>query len=165
MLLCAWAHDPTLYSMLFTTSHPASDIPSASMSTLQYLLRAPINLRTPLQPRQRRESPPRPPDTAPDQDPGDDDPEAVHEDEVEPVVEGLRPRVADVEYVLVEEARGVVEDVAVELAEGDDELEGVAERVLGCDHVGCCEGEGAPKYLRGEVSMEGGRGCGCDEQR
>src|SRR5687767_7489703 len=48
---------------------------------------------------------------------------------------------------MVKEARGVVQDVAVELAEGDNGLEGVAERVVGCDETGREERERAPERL------------------
>jgi hypothetical protein len=49
--------------------------------------------------------------------------------------------------VVVEHGGGVVEDVAVELAEGDDELERVAQGVVVSDERGGDEGEGAPEGL------------------
>jgi hypothetical protein len=78
----------------------------------------------------------------------DDDPEGVHEDKVAPVVCGLGARVRDVEDVVVEHGGGVVEDVAVELAERDDELERVADGVVVGDEAGGDEGERAPECLR-----------------
>lgn len=54
------------------------------------------------------------------------DPEQIHEDVVPPEVKRLGPRVRDAVPMVVERVSRVVEDVAVELAEGDDGLEGVA---------------------------------------
>ena len=65
-----------------------------------------------------------------------DDPEGIHQDEVSPEVGGLGARVRHVQNVVVEEARRVVEDIAIELAERDDELERVAERVVDADEIG-----------------------------
>jgi hypothetical protein len=48
---------------------------------------------------------------------------------------------------VVEERGGVIEYVAVELAERDDELGGVAKRVVDGDEVGGEEGAGAPEDL------------------
>jgi len=75
------------------------------------------------------------------------DPEGVQEDKVAPVVEKLRARVRQVENVVVKQGSGVVEDVAVELAERDDELGRVAERVVDGDEVGGEEGARAPEDL------------------
>lgn len=77
----------------------------------------------------------------------DDDPEGVHQDKVAPVVELLRARVRQVEDVVVEQRGSVVQDVAVELAKGDDELGRVAQRVVNGDEVGGEEGAGAPEDL------------------
>lgn len=78
----------------------------------------------------------------------DHDPESVHQDKVSPVVELLRTRVRQVEDVVVEKRGSIVQYVAVELAERDDELGRVAERVVDGDEVGAEEGTGAPEYLR-----------------
>lgn len=48
---------------------------------------------------------------------------------------------------MVEERGGVVEHITVELAERNNELEGVAERVIDGDEIGGDEGAGAPKDL------------------
>ena len=72
---------------------------------------------------------------------------------------------------MVEHAGRVVEDVAVELAQGYDGLQWVAERVLGDDEPGDEEGERAPAHLRAGVSflplyggylVEGNGTYGCD---
>lgn len=77
----------------------------------------------------------------------DDDPEEVHEEVVAPKVVGLGPAVGDVKDVMVEHAGGVVEDVAVELAQRDDDLQGVTERAVGCNHVCHEERERSPADL------------------
>jgi hypothetical protein len=82
----------------------------------------------------------------------DDDPESVHEDKVAPVVELLRARVRQVEDIVVEQGRSVVQYVAVELAERDDELGGVAEGVVDGDEIGGEEGTRAPEDLLERVS-------------
>jgi hypothetical protein len=87
--------------------------------------------------------------------PWDDNPEGVHEDEVSPVVRGFGARVCDVEDVVIEHGGRVVEDVAVELAERDDELQRVAERVVVRDKGGSDEGAGAPESLSKRVSQKG----------
>jgi hypothetical protein len=99
------------------------------------------------------------------QEAGDDDPEGVHEDKVAPVVAGLGTRVRDVEDVVVEHGGGIVEDVAVELAERDDELEGVAEGVVVGDERGGHEGQRTPEGLAGGVSDGLGAGEGADLRR
>jgi hypothetical protein len=76
-----------------------------------------------------------------------DNPESIHQDKVSPVVSGLGARVRHVENVMIEHGGCVVENVAVELTEGDDELEGVAERVVVGDETGGDEGKGAPEGL------------------
>ena len=83
-----------------------------------------------------------------------DDPEEVHENEVAPVVGCLRASVRDVEDVMVEQRGRVVQNIAVELTERDDQLQGVAERVVDGDQIGGDEGERAPKGLS-TVSVEG----------
>lgn len=75
---------------------------------------------------------------------GDDDPEGVHQDVVSVEVKGLRTAVHLIVHLLVEEAGGVVEDVAIELAQADDDGGRVAQRVVDEDEVGDGEGEWAP---------------------
>jgi hypothetical protein len=81
-----------------------------------------------------------------------DDPKGIHEHEVAPVIGGLRARVCNVEDIVVEHGGRVVEDVAVELAERDDELERVAERVVVGDENSADEGERTPEGLSHQVS-------------
>lgn len=77
----------------------------------------------------------------------DDDPEEVHEEVVAPKVVGLGPAVGNVKDVMVEHAGGVVEDVAVELAQRDDDLQGVTQGAVRCDHVCHEERERSPADL------------------
>merc|ERR1712226_1617792 len=74
----------------------------------------------------------------------DDDPESIHEDKVSPEVELLWTRVRQVEDVVVKERSGVVQDVAVELAERDNELGWVSEWVVDRNEVGSQEGARSP---------------------
>jgi len=87
----------------------------------------------------RAESTPRGADALPHQEAGNHNPESIHEHEVAPVVGGLGARVGEIVDVVVEHGGGVVQDVAVELAEGDDELEGVAHGVVVGDEGGADE--------------------------
>lgn len=86
----------------------------------------------------------------------DDDPEGVHEDKVAPVVCGLGARVRYVEDVVVEHGGCIVEHIAVELAERDDELEGVAQGMIVGDQAGGDEGAGPPESLQTAVSVMAG---------
>ena len=83
---------------------------------------------------------------------GDDDPEGVHQHEVAPVVGSLGAGVGNIEDVVVEQRGRVVENVAVELAQRDDELQGVAQGVVDGDEVGGEEGEGTPEGLPKSVN-------------
>jgi hypothetical protein len=83
---------------------------------------------------------------------GDNNPESVHQDKVAPVVGGLGAGVGNIEDVVVEERGRVVENVTVELAQRDDELQRVAQRVVDGDEVGGEEGEGTPEGLRTSIS-------------
>ena len=56
---------------------------------------------------------------------------------------------------MVEHAGGVVENVAVDLARGDDDLQRVAERVRGGDHGGDDEAEGTPAELDARSVLAG----------
>lgn len=58
---------------------------------------------------------------------------------------------------MVEHAGRIVENAAVDLAGRDDDLEGVAQGVRGCDQSGDDEAERAPEELRG-VSVANDRG-------
>lgn len=82
-----------------------------------------------------------------DEDEGYDDPKRVHKDKVSPVVGCLGPRVGETQHRLVKQARGVVEDVSVELAERHDDLERVPERMVDGNKSSREEGERAPSDL------------------
>lgn len=87
-------------------------------------------------------------DAGEDEPRGDDDPEEVAEEVVGPEVDALRAAVDDLVDDLVEGAGGVVQDVAVELAQADDDLERVAHGQVLDNAVGAEEGEGAPEEGR-----------------
>jgi hypothetical protein len=53
---------------------------------------------------------------------------------------------------VVEHAGGIVQNAAVNLAGRNDDLEGVAQGVRGCDESGDDEAEGAPEELRGGLA-------------
>lgn len=93
-------------------------------------------LQQPLGLVERVKSPPRCAHSGIDEIERNDNPEGVHEHKVTPEVKRLRARVRTVEEVVVEQARGIVEHVAVELSERDDDLEWIAERVVGRDEAG-----------------------------
>ena len=76
-----------------------------------------------------------------------ENPEEVHEHEVAPEVGSLRASVGYIEDVVVEQRSRVVQDVAIELAKRDDELQRVTKRVVDSDQVGGDEGEGSPEGL------------------
>jgi hypothetical protein len=76
------------------------------------------------------------------------DPEGVHEHKVSPVVRRLRTRVRHVENVVIEHGRRIVQHVAVELAERDDELERPAQRMVVCDKNSGDEGARTPENLK-----------------
>lgn len=82
-------------------------------------------------------------------------PEEVAEEVVSPEVESLRSAVDNVVDNLLERADGVVQDVAVQLAQADDELEGVAQRVLGNDEVDAEEGHWAPENSSDGLHADG----------
>lgn len=64
-----------------------------------------------------------------------DDPDGVHGEVVEPKVVSLWPAVADLVEIVVKHAGGIVEDVSVYLAQGDDHLEGMAQRMVDGDEI------------------------------
>lgn len=94
-------------------------------------------------------------DTLVDEVSWNDDPEGVHQHKVSPVVELLGARVGEVEDVVVEERGSVVQDIAVKLAERDDELGRVAAGVVDGDEVGGEEGTGPPEDLEKSKSAIG----------
>lgn len=94
-----------------------------------------------------RESPPARPHAIAKQHSGNHDPEGVHQNEVAVEIVRFRPRVRQVQDVVVEQASRVVEDIAVDLAERHDGLEWVAERMISCNEGGREEGERAPENL------------------
>lgn len=108
------------------TIHRLNPPPAQSLPLLQ----RPVHLV------QRVECPPRCADALEQQDAWDHDPERVHQDEVAPVIGRLGPGVGPVEEIVVKHACRVVQDVAVQLAKGDDGLQRVAERVVGRDETG-----------------------------
>lgn len=93
----------------------------------------------------------------------DDDPESVHENKVTPEVELFRARVGQVENVVIEERGGVIQHVAVELTERDDELGRVPKRVIDGDEVCGEERTRAPEYLYMDdmLAIAGPDGDGC----
>jgi hypothetical protein len=110
-----------------------------------------------LRPVERREGPRGGRHAVADEDEGYDDPEGVHQDKVSPVVRSLWPRVGETQHALVEQARRVVQHVAVELAERYDDLEGVTERVVDGDERGREKRERAPGGLEGQqASLQDG---------
>lgn len=74
-------------------------------------------------------------------------PDEVHSKVVNPEVQELRTTVCNLIVVVVEHASGIVEDQAVHLADADNDLEGVAQRVGFQDHVGNDEAHWAPGEL------------------
>jgi hypothetical protein len=74
-----------------------------------------------------------------------DNPDEVHEDEVEPEIVCFRTTVAEVFVVVVEQACGVVEDVSVNLPDRDDCLDRIAEWVLSKDQIDGDEGQRTPE--------------------
>lgn len=96
---------------------------------------------------QRLESLRSPSDTLNDEDQWDHNPEAVHQNKVSPVVVCFRAGVCSVKNVVVENACRVVQDVAVELAERNNNLKSVPEGVICRNQAGGEEGERAPESL------------------
>lgn len=84
------------------------------------------------------------PDALDEQRHRDHDPDKVAEEVVPPEVEALGAAVDDLEDALAEEAGAVVEEVAVDLAQADDELQRESDRVVLDDGPGQEEREGAP---------------------
>lgn len=76
-----------------------------------------------------------------------DDPDGVHGEIVKPKVVSLWPAVADLVEVVVEHASSVVEDVSVYLAQGDNHLEGMAQRVIDGNKICEQEAQWAPANL------------------
>jgi hypothetical protein len=74
-------------------------------------------------------------------------PDEVHEEVISPEVQKLRSRVCDLRIVVIEHAGCVVEDQTVDLANTDDDLERMAERVRICDEKGYNEADRPPCKL------------------
>lgn len=83
--------------------------------------------------------------TLSDEQQGNDNPEEVAEEVVSPEVESLRSAVDNVVDDLLESTDGIVENITIQLAQADDDLEGVAQRVVGDDEVGAEKGHGTPE--------------------
>jgi hypothetical protein len=107
----------------------------------------PVSLHRLLHLRQRHKRPPARVDSVDNQNTWEDDPESIHQDKVSPEVCCLRPRVAQIENIVVEHAGSIVQDVAVELPKGHDDLEGISERVVDSDKSSGHERHRAPKDL------------------
>jgi hypothetical protein len=80
-----------------------------------------------------------------DEKQGNNNPEEVAEEVVGPEVESLRSAVDNIVDDLLERADGVVQDVTIQLAQADDELEGMAQRMVDNDEVDAEEGHWAPE--------------------
>ena len=74
-------------------------------------------------------------------------PNEIHKEVIAPEIQKFWTRIGDLGIVVIEHASSIVEDQAVDLADADDDLEGVAERVREGDEVGYDEAEGAPCEL------------------
>ena len=74
-------------------------------------------------------------------------PDEVHKEVIPPEIQELRARVCDLLIVVVEHAGGIVEDESVDLADADDDLERVAERMRGGYEGGYDEAERPPGEL------------------
>lgn len=55
--------------------------------------------------------------------------------------------------VKIKQTSGIVEDVTVDLTDGEQQLQGMTCRVLNCDAVGNKEGQGSPAELCRTVSL------------
>lgn len=84
------------------------------------------------------------PDALDEQRHGDHDPDKVAEEVVPPEVEALGTAVDDLEDALAEEAGTIVEEVAVDLAQADDELQRESDRVVLDGGPGQEKREGTP---------------------
>lgn len=84
-----------------------------------------------------------------------DNPEEVAEKVVSPEVESLRSAVDNVVDNLLESADSIVENITIQLAQADDDLEGVAERVVGDDEVDAEKGHGTPENSSDSLHADG----------
>lgn len=78
---------------------------------------------------------------------GNDDPDEVHENEVEPEIVSLGSAVCQVLMVVIEHACGVVENIAVYLSKRYHCLKWIAERMIDGDQISCQEGKRPPAKL------------------
>lgn len=79
-------------------------------------------------------------------------PDEVHKEVIEPEVVRLGSAIDQAEEVFVERISRIVENVAVNLAEGDDQLQGLTEGVLDGDIVGDEERKRSPAHLNNQIS-------------
>ena len=84
----------------------------------------------------------------------DNNPKQVHKHIVPIKVIGLRSRVRLVKHVMVKHARGIVEHVAVELAQRHNDLQRMAQGVLGRNHVCHDKRQGAPADLSQRLAIQ-----------
>lgn len=94
-------------------------------------------------------------DARSDEQQGNDNPEEVAEEVVSPEVESLRSAVDNVVDDLLESADSIVENITIQLAQADDDLEGVAERVVGDDEVDAEKGHGTPENSSNSLHADG----------
>lgn len=77
----------------------------------------------------------------------DEHPDEIEEKVIKPEVITLRPTEGFSVEVKVKQARSVVKDVAIDLTDGEQQLESMTCRMLHCDAVGDKEGQGSPTEL------------------
>ena len=77
----------------------------------------------------------------------DDDPDEVHEDKVEPVVESFRARIDDTLVIFLKQAGRIVEDISVYLSGCHQRLQWVSIGILGRHEVGSQKGQWSPANL------------------
>lgn len=75
------------------------------------------------------------------------DPNEVHEKVIDPEIEGFRTTIGNPMHVMIEEARGIVETVAIEVAHADNDLKGMAQRVLSRGQICDYKAQRAPDHL------------------
>lgn len=92
-----------------------------------------------------------------------DDPDEVHEEEIEPEIIRFWSAIDQIFVVQFEEVGGVIKNVAVNLAQRDDSLERIAERVVGYDQIAHVESQRTPTKLRAQRSASSSQ-CSSETQ-
>lgn len=82
-----------------------------------------------------------------------DNPDEIHEEVIEPEVVSLWPAVDQSEKVFIESIGGIVENIPVDLTEGDDQLQGLTKRMFNGDQVGDNERKRTPAHLESALSQ------------